>query len=162
MNGKQRESGPGVTKAAPTIERGRRCENCLHWSCGEDARAKYEDYRRRDFLDAAARTVAAEGNRKITKEIAARVGPVGAPKAIRRLGDHDSGAKLGLNMAYGDALILGNMLGICHIEAAPGDFVHAHYLCGRWTQKYRPDGAEKPDELPEEARERLGLENRKP
>jgi hypothetical protein len=65
---------------------------------------------------------------------------------------------LGLNYEFGDTLIRTGQLGICMINAAPGDFVHFAYLCEKWRERVRPDKAEKPDELGDEARDRMGLD----
>jgi hypothetical protein len=67
----------------------------------------------------------------------------------------DSNAMLGANYDLGDQYIRHGVLGACRKSMTQGDFVHAYYLCDRWDGRVRPDGAEKLDELPEEARERV-------
>lgn len=149
---------------APTIERGRRCENCRHFTNGEMAIQHYK-IKRNEELNAQA------------KQIFERGGPVPVGLTGQRLGDmehsHKVGADattrdfrgldarmqaLGINYEFGDTLMRNGQLGLCLISASPGDFVHKDYFCGaKYDPKVKVDDAHKHDETAEEARDRLGL-----
>jgi len=124
----------------PTIERGRRCQNCTQFDNGPVA---VRDYKMRRF---------AEMQRNAVSVLQRDGVPVDPRKA---LASKDPEAALGANYDLGDQYIKSGLLGVCRKGMTRGDFVHAYYLCDRWDERVRPDGAEKPDELPEEARARL-------
>lgn len=155
-----------IMGSAPTIERGRRCQNCVHFSNDEEIAIKrYKELRFRDMQRHAAEVLERDGVspkriRKMLENVQRHKPGTPAPHRIQRQGDVDPHSKLAENYTLGDNLIRQGLLGICLQDCADGDFVHAHYLCDRWTEKYRPDGAEKPDELPEDARARLGLQDK--
>ncbi len=124
---------------APTIERGRRCQNCIHYDNGPTA---VQSYKAKRFADMQHKA----------KEIIERSGvKVGRTNPSFE----QESSLLGANYTLGDKYIREGVLGVCKRGMAPGDFVHAFYLCQGWTGSVRPDGAEKPDELPAEARARV-------
>lgn len=124
------------------------------------AKSHYKMLRTRDMEAAAAKVLANEG--------------VSPAMLGQRLSDQDPDSRskksnpgqdkfavqdrfdaLGLNYDLGDRLIQSGQLGICMVDAAEGDFVHFAYLCDRYKSRIKVDGAEKADELSEEARERI-------
>ena len=123
----------------PTIERGRRCQNCVHFDNGEKTVKSYKMKRFNEIQRKAAQILEREG------------------KAVTKTNStlKNDPALLGSNYEYGDRCIRAGVLGTCERNMAPGDFVHAFYLCEAWSGRVRPDGAEKPDELPAEARARI-------
>lgn len=141
--------GPGniVNFSAPTIERGKRCENCLLWDRSDAAIRHYKDKRFADIQHVAKKVLANDG--KTTRRA--------RDAQIARLGDDDSNmTQLGSNYEMGDNMIRQGMLGICTADNAKGDFVHAYYLCEKYQERYKPDGDDGfHDELPEDARKRV-------
>ena len=132
-----------------TVERGRRCQNCRRFEVGELATQAYKASRFRDLQVKAKEIIEREG-------YLPNLPPPGAPRKINRLGDADPHmAKFGENYDLGDQMVRKGMLGLCLVHAAVGDFVHMNYLCDQWQERVKPDGAEKSDELPEEARDRI-------
>ncbi len=161
-----------TTISAPTIERGRRCQNCLSFNNGPIAIRHYKQKRFADMQQEAKEVLQRDGMTKAqVQELldAARNHEPGtpAPFRIQRQSDVDPHSKLAENYTLGDDLIRRGQLGICLKNNTAGDFVHAHHLCGndpaspfkcQWTEKFKPDGAEKHDESAAEARKRLGLD----
>lgn len=125
------------------------------------AKNHYETLRARDLEAGAAKILANEAVSPAMR--GQRLGdddPHSAPK--RRTGRNKRRGKtsdpfqaLGLNYQMGDQLMNAGVLGICMVNAAEGDFVHQLYLCDRYKSRIKVDDADKPDELPEEARERI-------
>lgn len=146
-NASGRGSGDVATLSAPTIERSKRCENCLLWDRSDAAIAHYKQKRFADIQYVAKEVLANDG--KTTRRA--------RDAQIARLGDDDSNmAQLGSNYEMGDSMIRQGMLGICTANNAEGDFVHAYYLCDKWQQRVKPDGDDGfHDELPEDARKRV-------
>lgn len=158
--GRNRKRG-GAVGGPAKIERGRRCQNCRHYNNGEMA-VKHYKQRRFDEMQAAASKVLA-GEPVSAALLGDRLGADDSQRTARRVRDlktfdADAAAKLGLNYELGDTLLRTGQMGMCLISAAPSDFVHFAYLCEKWTEKFKPDDAEKHDELGDEARERLGLD----
>jgi len=172
--------------SAPTIERGRRCENCMHWDNGVRAIQHYKIKRFKDLEMEAERILARkrlgddDGSQlqvarnagrlqqegwtpaqaeRIAVEAARAVG--GARSQTRNFADLNTAIKaLGMNLDFGDQLMQAGKLGICTVDAAPGDFVVKDFFCGtRYKASVVVDGAHKHDETPEEARNRLGLDD---
>lgn len=158
----RRKRDRGVVTGGPaTIERGRRCQNCRHYDSGELAVKHYKERRFGEMQTAAKKVLDGEGVSAAL--LGQRLGDSDAQKAARRVRDlstldSDAATKLGLNYELGDTLLRNGQMGICLIGAAPSDFVHFAYLCDQWSEKYKPDESDKPDELGDEARERLGLD----
>lgn len=124
------------------------------------AKSHYSTLRQRDLEAGAAKILANEAVSPALR--GERVGdsdPHTSPRRRtgrnKRRGKRDPFQALGLNYQLGDQMIDAGVLGICMINAAPGDFVHQMYLCDRYKSRIKVDGADKPDELPEEARERI-------
>lgn len=162
---------PERQMSAPTIDRGRRCQNCKHWDNGALA---IQHYKVKRFAELQARAL----------HIFSNGGPVPVGLTGQRLGDDDIhspkvGGKrsvnlgfedmdryqrmLGLNYELGDTLMRNGQMGMCRVAASPGDFTQLGYLCGdqgpcRYEASVVVDGAEKPDETAGEARSRLGLD----
>ncbi|KKL20294.1 hypothetical protein LCGC14_2456890, partial [marine sediment metagenome] len=121
--------------------------NCLLWDRSDAAIAHYKQKRFADIQHVAKEVLANDG--KTTRRA--------RDAQIARLGDDDPHmAQLGSNYEMGDNLIREGKLGICIANNAEGDFVHAYYLCDKWQQRVKPDGADGfDDELPEDARKRV-------
>jgi len=179
-------TGLGRTTAAPTIERGRRCENCQHWDNGERAIQHYKAKRfadlQRDSHKILERTrlgdqdgsqlQVAKNAAKLQREgwtpaqaeriaVEASQALSGTRSQTRDFSDLDETMRaLGVNYDHGDKLMRAGLLGICGVDAAPGDFVHKDFFCGtRYNASVVVDEAHKHDETPEEARNRLGLDS---
>jgi hypothetical protein len=153
-------SGGMAIADAPTMTRDRRCQNCRHWNNDELATRHYKTRRFNDMQAEAARVLEQGGMPKarITAALEAMPG-IDAEINNVTLSEHNQ-RRIGQNYEYGDSLIREGMLGLCLVGKSPGDFCHAHYLCAGWDARVRPDGALEgnTDELPAEARERLGLD----
>jgi hypothetical protein len=124
----------------------------------------YKACKMRDLNAAAAKVI---GGEKVTpallgQRLADEEHASGKPAPIRPVRDlstmNAQMQALGLNYELGDTMMRTGQLGICLINAAPGDFVHFAYLCEKWKERVRPDESEKPDELGDEARDRMGLD----
>lgn len=136
----------------PTVTRGRRCQNCTSFDNGGMALKFYKDRRAADIrrrateiLEKKGSLMAADQRRRINTEF--------SPETMKALG---------LNYDFGDRRIRAGVMGIClkgPCEEVPGTFVHAHVVCSRWTQRVKPDGSDKPDELMAEARANRGLDD---
>lgn len=140
----------------PTIERSRRCQNCLHWDNGPRAKAHYEACRDRD-MQAKAEAVLAQYGREPSRLEKSALALRQGRGAFRRAMDN-----LGVRFSLGDQFFAQGVVGQCRIGASPGTFIHALARCEnpcRWTARVKPDGAELPDESGDEARERLGLKD---
>ena len=146
-NADGRSPGGVAIASAPTIERSKRCENCLTWDNSNAAIRHYKDKRYADIERAAKAVLARDG--KTTRARA------NAP--IKRLSDDDPNmTNLGASYDMGDAMIREGKLGICLTNNTEGDFVHGYYLCEKYQQRYKPDGADGfSDELPGDARKRV-------
>ncbi len=150
---------------APTISRGRRCENCRHFNNGELAIQHYKTKRHAELNAIAAQVLegkpvsaAARGQRIGADDVhSPTVG--GAAIQTRDFSDIDDRMKaLGLNYEMGDTLMREGALGLCLVHAAKGDFCHKDYFCGtRYDPKVKVEGSEKHDETADEARDRLGI-----
>ena len=141
------DGAPGREFQAPTIERRRRCENCRLWSNDAAVIADYEQRRNAEVRSNALKILDQEGvsgNRTI---IAQRLDPKRVAAIQGRLN------KLGQGFEMSDKLAAQGLLGICKGGHAPGTYVHAHYLCDNWQEKFKPEDGD--DELPAEARERV-------
>jgi hypothetical protein len=132
----------------------------VHFNTGPMAVSHYKTLRARDLEQAASKVMADEGvSPALLGQRLGDADPHGSPK--RRTGRNkrkrtqDKFAALGLNYELGDQMINAGVLGICMIDAAEGDFVHQMYLCDRYKSRIKVDDADKPDELPEEARKRI-------
>lgn len=147
---------PQRTIQAPTISRGRRCENCRHYNNGDLAIQHYKT-RRHAELDAIAAKVLSGG--PVSAAVRGqRIG--GTDRQTRDFGDLDERMKaLGLNYEMGDTMMRQGVMGMCLVAAAQGDFVHKDYFCGtKYDPKVKVEGSEQHDETGDEARNRLGLE----
>jgi hypothetical protein len=151
--------------AAPTIDRGRRCENCRHFNNGTMAVQHYKAKRHAE-ITAKAKEIFERGG-PLTGPLVGRLGDADPHSMPRRravssdFGDIDSRMQaLGLNYEFGDQLMREGKLGLCMIGATDADFVQSTYFCGnKYDPKVVVDGAAKHDETPEEARERLGMKD---
>jgi hypothetical protein len=156
---------PQRTIAAPTISRGRRCENCRHYNNGELAIQHYKIKRHAELDALVARvfeggpvSAASRGMRLGANDIHSHhVG--GADRQTRDFGDIDERMKaLGLNYEMGDTLMRQSVLGLCLVSASGGDFVHKNYFCGtKYDPEVKVDDSKTYDETGDEARDRLGL-----
>jgi hypothetical protein len=152
----------------------------LHFDNGEAALKRYKELRFRDMQSAAGKILAGESvspamlgrrladdERPATKRQRLADTVLKASHAgqipTRDFGDlSDLMQRLGLNYELGDTLMRQGRLGLCLKGKRPqsmggpeGDFVEDRFLCDRWNARVRPDGAEIPDELPGEARDRV-------
>lgn len=157
--------------SAHTIGRSKRCQNCVHYENGEPARKRYKELRFRDLQRAAAaildgkqppagltgvRLADDERPRLRHKRAAEKVTDI---KALPSMSAMDKMMrKMGLSYELGDNLMRAGRLGICLIGVPAGDFVEYRYLCDKWTGRFTPDDADEGDELPEEAKDRLGYD----
>jgi hypothetical protein len=134
--------------SAPTIERSRRCQNCIHWDNGPTAQKHYEICRLGDAKAHAIRTLEREG--QLPKNLHPTPERIGA--------DDPTFKEMSENFAMGDSYMKAGVLGICKRGVPEGDFVHAMYLCNQWTGRTRPDDADKGDLTADEAREKHNLD----
>ena len=142
-------NAPGKFIPGQTLDRGRRCQNCIHFDNGPRAKQFYDQCRFRDMQGNAQQILARDGI--LPGETTQRLG------APARLGASDPAfAHLSKNFAMGDSYMEARVMGICNKQMAKGDFVHAMYLCEAWTEKFKPDGAEKTDKTSEEAKHERG------
>lgn len=139
---------PGKFITAPTMERSRRCENCIHWDNGPKAKQHYEVCRLGEARAQAIRTIEREGT--LTEQL--------IPKPKRLGADDPAFAQFAKNFAMGDSYLAAGLLGICIKGVPDGDFVHGHYLCDQWSGRFTPDGAEKGDMTADEAREKRKID----
>ena len=119
---------PNAYISAPTIERSKRCQNCIHFDAGDKARQVYFVKRSRE-LEFKARE---------------RLGIAGVSLAGRAF---DAKRALKLIEASDEGMIrlkLGTM-GLCAKDAAEGDFVEFRHLCDQWVARVVPEGIEKGD-----------------
>ena len=143
--------------SAPTIERGRRCQSCTHWDNGERAIKLYKEKRYADLERAAASiltgapTSAAVRGERLGAENVLRQKRTAASMSLNEFEAY--GKRMGLQYQIGDNMIRQKVLGICSINATPDDFVHRDYFCDRYKSTIVIEGK---DELPEEAKDRLG------
>ena len=129
------------------VDRGRRCQNCTAFDNSPKALDHYEQRRLIDI-------------QRDAKALLEREGVDLSQAAPKRLGDLDPHMQqLGANISLGDQYVKEGVLGVCEKDAAPGDFVHAFFLCDQWDEKFKPDGSEKLDLLPHEARIEAGLDD---
>ena len=134
--------GPFRIATAPTVSRGRRCQNCRTFDNGPAAIQLYKERRTADVQRRA-------------EQVLEQAGTAMSASARRQLtGDFDQATMdaLGLNYELGDQYINAGVLGTCVRGTHTSTFIHAMFLCTQWTEKYRPDGSEQHDELPAEAR----------
>lgn len=160
---RQQRQGPNLG-LAPTIERSRRCQNCIHWDNGDKAIKHYKMLRHRDLDQAAAKIL--EGGQAPAGLSGKRLSDADPhtqrqfkDMAAPNMNDLDMRMRLlGLNYSMGDNLMRQGQLGICRAGKTAGDFVKFNYLCASWTGRLIPDGADEGDELSEEAKDRLGYD----
>jgi len=147
----------GILINSKTIERGRRCQNCIHFDAGPKARQHYDALRQRDIIAEAKAIVIREGKLPEDVQTAHKQGRLAGPK---RIGNDDPGfARLQQNFIMGDSYMQAGAMGICRKGIPTGDFVHAMYLCEHWSARVKPDGAdEKGDMTSEEIKDREGME----
>jgi len=163
MGSNPTDNSPTATVSAPTISRGRRCENCRHFNNGPLAIQHYKAKRHQE-LDQQAQRIFAAGPPKNLKRHPSRaaVNTVltgGRNQAVNNLGDIQERLQaLGLNYSKGDEFMRLGLMGICLVSAVDGDFVHKDGFCGtKYDARVKVDGDDQADETGNEARDRLGI-----
>lgn len=144
------KNAPGKFITAPTISRGRRCQNCVGFDNGPRAQQHY-DVKRLQELQHKAREIL-ERDGKLPDSLLR--GELPGPERIGA--DDDAFDHFAKNFQMGDSYMQAGMMGICQKSQVGTDFVHAMYLCEKWEQKFKPDDAEAGDETSEEAKDRMG------
>lgn len=148
-------------RSAPTISRGRRCENCIHFDNGVLAIQHYKAKRFAELTARAKKIIEASSDPRIAKLVNTLSTKVrGKDVQTRDFTDLDQAMQtLGVNYELGDTLMRQGVIGLCRISALPGDFIHKNAFCGtKYEAKVKVEGSETPDETGDEARARLGLE----
>jgi hypothetical protein len=153
----------GGFRSAPTITRGRRCENCVHYDNGELAIQHYKAKRFEELKARADKIISENPTPAALRAVQLASASVGGKdRQTRNFDDLNHLMQaLGVNYELGDTMMRQGLLGMCMVSAAPGDFVHKDYLCGdKGPSRYKSNiKIEGKDETAGEARSRLGLED---
>ncbi len=119
---------PDLFISAPTIERSKRCQNCIHFDNGPKAQQVYYVKRSRELEYKARLNLEKEGISLIGRSFDAK-------RALKLIESQDEGM---IRLQQGT-------MGLCAKNKMAGDFVEYRALCASWEQRYAPDGADKGD-----------------
>ncbi len=121
--------------SAPTIERSKRCQNCIHFDNGPKAQQVYFVKRSREIEFKARQNLEKEGISLAGRSFDAK-------RALKLIERHDEGM---IRLQRGT-------MGLCSKDRMAGDFVEYRALCDAWEQKYAPEGVEKGDVISADTR----------